>query len=375
MTLRTASFGLVILSLLTAGAAVAQNQPWRSSSTGQTQQPAASPTQAQTPYGRQPYGQQPYGQPNQVYGQPNQGYGQPNQVNGPTNTPPGQGQPPGSPAQGQPMVMPPAQGQAALAAPQAPPWWPPSAVQQQYVDDVLKAWEQRGNQVELFESKFVRRSFEPDSLTGTIKLVCTDYGQLKYKKPDKGLYEVMDDGKGGPNEKWICDGRSIYVYDFVGKKLIEKPLPPQMQGKMLGEGPVPFIFGAKADKMKQQYWIRPLPAPQGVTNQIWLEAWPRTQEGKADFCRAIVILGAKDVLPIGVRRYKDNGQSRDRNGQTRQLSPTYDEYTFYETVVNPKDWLAVLKGDPFTPRMDRGWTKEIEQPRVGRRPPAAGGRQ
>ena len=40
------------------------------------------------------------------------------------------------------------------------------------------------------------------------------------------------------------------------KKLKVHPLPKEMQGEAIADGPVPFIFGAKADKMKQRYWIR-----------------------------------------------------------------------------------------------------------------------
>ena len=31
---------------------------------------------------------------------------------------------------------------------------------------------------------------------------------------------------------------------------------PEMQGQSIGDGPLPFLFGAKADTMKSRYWIR-----------------------------------------------------------------------------------------------------------------------
>ena len=51
-------------------------------------------------------------------------------------------------------------------------------------------------------------------------------------------------------------GQSIFEYKFNDKKLVERPLPPEMRGERIADGPLPFLFGPKADEMKARYWIR-----------------------------------------------------------------------------------------------------------------------
>ena len=129
---------------------------------------------------------------------------------------------------------------------------------------------------------------------------------MKYKKPDKGLFRI----DGQRPEQWVCDGMSIYQYDYQKKQLIEHKLPPEKQGQAIEDGPLPFLFGASAEKLKRRYWIRAVPPPPGVKDQIWLEAYPRYQQDAADFQRADVILGTKDVLPLGIQLHLPNGKSR-----------------------------------------------------------------
>ena len=45
-----------------------------------------------------------------------------------------------------------------------------------------------------------------------------------------------------------------------------------MQGEAIADGPIPFIFGAKVDKMKQRYWIRDITPKEEIGKRTWLEA-------------------------------------------------------------------------------------------------------
>jgi len=344
MTLRLGIGSIVVLLLLVAGAVVGQAaQPWQSPQPATQPHQVAPPAQTQPAYGQPQYAQQPpYGQPSQTYP--------------PTDTQSQPGQPVGQPGQGLPMMPP-----AAPTAPAAPPWADQLTPQQLAdVDRVLKAWETYGDRVEMFETEFARRTYEPDwesRQPGAVRLKTLDMGVLKYKKPDKGFFEI----KGERAEKWICDGQSIYEYDFAGKQLTQHLLPAEMRGKPFGDGPVPFVFGAKADKMKSRYWIRVLKMPQNANEPIWLEVWPRHQDDAADFRRAEVKLSATDLRPVGVLRYLTGGQQvRTADGQIRTLGGSYETYTFDKTVINPKDLFRFFQGDPFTARMDRGWTKVVK---------------
>ena len=75
-------------------------------------------------------------------------------------------------------------------------------------------------------------------------------------------------------EHWVSDGKSIYEYRPQDKQVVERPIPPQMQGQAIVDGPLPFLFGAEAAKLKQRYWMKilHLPAEQQNPNQIWLLA-------------------------------------------------------------------------------------------------------
>jgi len=230
--------------------------------------------------------------------------------------------------------------------------------EQAQVDWVLRAWEQRGAGVKTFESKFTR--FEYDGVFGDpTKPRFIDEGRIKYAAPDKAMFQV----NGQRAEHWICDGMSIFEYNFQKKQLIQHKLPAELQGKAIADGPLPFLFGAKAENLKQRYFLR-LVTPQAVQGQVWLEAWPRFQHDAANFQRAELILTTNDMQPFAIQTHLPNGKSRT-------------VYQFTEIEVNTNDLLRFLKGDSFHARTPLGWEKIVEEPpaaTIGGQP-AAGGRR
>src|SRR5690606_18964006 len=99
--------------------------------------------------------------------------------------------------------------------------------------------------------------------------------EIKYATPDKGMFQVtalqelqMPLQPGAkPNfvnqpeqkfEHWVCDGNSVFEFRHIEKQLVETQLPPAMRGKAIADGPLPFLFGANADALKNRYWIREL---------------------------------------------------------------------------------------------------------------------
>ena len=92
------------------------------------------------------------------------------------------------------------------------------------------------------------------------------------------MYRVLktDKNKDGKNwvaieperaEHWICDGKSVFFHDHKTKKLIEYKLPPESQGKAIRNGPLPFLFGAEAARLKQRYYMRVI-TPQNVQDEM-----------------------------------------------------------------------------------------------------------
>jgi len=228
--------------------------------------------------------------------------------------------------------------------------------QQQQVDLVLKRWEDASAQVKTFQCEFTR--FEYDRVFGDgNKPRFTDTGRLWYAAPDKGRFEVY----GERAEKWICDGRAIHEYKYRENppKLIQHDLPPEMRGRAISDGPLPFLFGAKAESLKQRYFLRLIAPPEGVEGQVWLEAHPATQRGLANFKMAEMILLSDGMRPYALQIYLPNGNRT--------------AYRFTNLKLNANKLLDFLSADPFKAVTPNGWKKIVEPAPVARgRVPAPG---
>jgi TIGR03009 family protein len=223
---------------------------------------------------------------------------------------------------------------------------------------VLNAWQQRSTTVKTLECSFTRLEYDP-VFGDANKPSSVDEGRIAYRAPDKGLFRV--DAPKEREERWICDGTSIYQYDFANKQLIQHKLPAELQGKAIVESPLPFIFGAEAAKLRQRYFMRITTPPEAQGQQTWLEAYPRWQQDAANFRRAELILTNKNMTPYALQIYAPNGQNRT-------------VYLFHKIVVN--DPLAVLL-NPFHPVTPPFWKKIVEEApttQVGRRAGPAGTR-
>jgi TIGR03009 family protein len=218
--------------------------------------------------------------------------------------------------------------------------------EQEYVEKVLKAWEYYSNQILTFDTKFALRTYDSTFQTpgGGPVQPRVSQGVLKYKKSDLGLFSI----EGDRPEKWLCDGDAIFQYKYDQKVLVEYPLAPEAKGHALENGPMPFVFGAPAAKLKERYWIRPIAPPEGVKDQIWLKIYPRRRDDAAEYREADLILSTKSLTPMGVKLYSPNGQ-------------TEKSFTFFDTVINQNDLLGFLKGDPFKPNLPSGWTKQTQR--------------
>jgi len=242
------------------------------------------------------------------------------------------------------------------------------------VDEVLAEWERESMKVHRFECKFKRWEFEPvfgprDGKTA--KTFAT--GELKYQDPDKGLLRVLTLQEyvgvlpnGKPNyqpavewddkqkkqvpkigEHWVCDGVNIFEFDNRQKLVVQRILPKAMQGKAITEGPLPFLFGAKAAAIKARYWIRPKDPPAGVTNEYWLEAWPKNRQDAANFKFVKVVIAQDDFMPSKLSVYLPHDPKN---------SPARIDYVF-------EDRQAIFKGDPrITLEKVQLWRRDFFEP-------------
>jgi TIGR03009 family protein len=202
--------------------------------------------------------------------------------------------------------------------------------QEQHVDNILLAWERTSSAVKTYKCDFTRWEYDAvfGPKDGEASIIST--GEIRYMSPDKGLFKVTTakqavaqqparqkdspkwDWKKLPNEQlehWVCDGKSVFELRHKDKQLVEQALPPELQGTAIADGPLPFVFGAKAAKLKQRYWIREIESP-NPNEQIWLEAYPRFQADAANFQKVEIILSRKELMPVALQLYDPGSGKR-----------------------------------------------------------------
>ena len=259
-------------------------------------------------------------------------------------------------------------GSSALPAPFPP--LPPE--HEQFLDQVLALWEQRSQAVERYRCAFQRWEYDPVfGPRDTFKTYSE--GVIKYAAPDKGLFRVdrimeytapaqpgdkppFQQREGELGEHWICDGKSIYEYDAINKQLIETQLPPSMHGQSIADGPLPFLFGANAEQIKRRYWIRPLPIPEDVEGEYWLEAYPRTRQDAANYLKVHVIIDHKDFLPKGLVIF-DRDFDPTRNPARTTFSFQKREVNWSLAMQQLKFWHRAF----YEPTVPPGWRKVVRR--------------
>ncbi len=261
---------------------------------------------------------------------------------------------------------------SAPVRPQSPP--PPFTLtpdQQAEVDHVLNDWEKKSGEIKTFKCDFDRLIYDPVFSTLTPGKpeapVTMSKGEIKFVAPDKGLMHETTRQTWQLNQKthereqvtlpngeyWICDGKSLFQVEEGKKTATETPIPKEMQGQAITQGPLPFVFGAKAAELKARYYIR-LTTPETDKENVWLDIRPKFLRDAENFTKTEVILRTADMFPVGVQIYPTN------NG----------EHEVYLLKQKTWDWRSWLKADTFSPP----WGYKIipnQVPNVG--PPQAGG--
>ncbi|HEY2415821.1 MAG TPA: TIGR03009 domain-containing protein [Pirellulaceae bacterium] len=294
-----------------------------------------------------------------------------------------------------------------VAGPQAPiapiplqPEWVAkmTPAEQKWVDDVLQYWETSSEKIKLFECKFERWDYDGGFLGPDGKWQTRTYatGIIKYGQPDKGLYKVEKlilNQPGAPGQKpqqieqnpelgehWICNGKEIWSFEANKKQVTITPLPPQMQGKAIADGPLPFMFGAKAETIKARYWVRNIEGgPQG---KYWLEAVPKSREDAQNFKQVRITLDQGDFLPDSLEIFGPNYNPPQNDArQTYRFAERSktDAANIAAQIAKGLDPLGIFNRDFFNPRIPLGWQKVAQggqgnipaAPSQQARPPAA----
>jgi TIGR03009 family protein len=264
---------------------------------------------------------------------------------------------------GQPPPVGPQQSPAAAPTAGVPPVQQPPALsleQQAALDRLLAAWETRNNAVRTWSCTFHKweyNAWSPADAAGERLAFAESSGELKYAAPDKGLFRVKETRQWSPEarryeirggdtgEHWVCNGESIYEFRHPERQLRETKLPPEMRGKAISDGPLPFVFGAKADTLRKRYWMRII-TPPDVRDQIWLEALPRFQVDAANFSKVELILQARDLMPFAIQIFKPGGVDRDVyqfDPRTNLIDKGLDMFRDFAKPMTPFGYKYVLE--------------------------------
>lgn len=260
--------------------------------------------------------------------------------------------------------------QPQVAQPQPPaPRQPPalSPQEQAALDQLLAAWEARSAAVKTWSCTFRKweyNAWSPADAQGERLAFAESTGELKYAAPDKGLFRIKESKQWNPQtrryevrggesgEHWVCNGESIYEFRHTDRQLRETRLPPEMRGKAISDGPLPFVFGAKAETLKKRYWMRII-TPPNATDQIWLEALPRFQADAANFSKVELILRSRDLMPFAIQIFKPGGRDQDVyqfDPNTNLIDKGLDLFRDFAKPTTPFGYKYILEEVPAGPQ-------------------------
>ncbi|MCA9100110.1 MAG: hypothetical protein KDA63_03110 [Planctomycetales bacterium] len=206
-------------------------------------------------------------------------------------------QPPAAANGAAPKAVPPRRQSVQVIPPQPNAPFQLSPAQQQQLDQVLAAWQVQSQNVDTLSCDFTRQEFS--EVFGDVNKPKVTEGKLAYRTPDQADYQITTKGE---EERWVCTGQSIFEFNYKQSQLIERPLPPELQGKAISNGPLPFLFGVDADQLRARYWMRVItPEDKAKAGEVWLEAWPKRQADAANFRLAWLILRPGDLVPVAIK--------------------------------------------------------------------------
>ena len=140
-----------------------------------------------------------------------------------------------------------------------------------------------------------------------------------------------------------------------------------MQGKAITEGPLPFLFGAKAADIKARYWLQAI-TPPGSKGEYWLEAVPKTQQDAANFLKVLVIIDAKDFLPKAIDVFTPNyDKSKIHTAYSFDKRESWGKKSEFQQNL---DKLRLFHAEFYAPKTPFGWKRVKDDSLAG--PPPEG---
>ena len=275
------------------------------------------------------------------------------------------------------------------------PFDPLNKEQSDYLDIVLRAWEQRTSRIEQYQCTVTRWQYDPSIDAASPAVI--DKGVIQYAKPDKGLFridqrqtlakkspspEYRDSDKYG--DYWVCDGEYLHIRDRNEMKALKIQLPPEQRHNGIHNSPLPFLFGVKAEEIKGRYWIRPVAPPAG-NSDVWLEAWPKQLDDAGNYSRVQVVLDAQEVLPKALIVFLPNWEPQSPHREVLEFTDRKHDWNLVDAMKQklfmkefidtnlPSTWQVILEPyiDPQQAQSQARWQQPQQQQTRVAQPPAA----
>lgn len=235
------------------------------------------------------------------------------------------------------------------------------------MEQFLIDWE---NKTELIKKLSAKVRTEETNTTFGVKKLGT--GEVKFVTPDKASYhikpvEITEEMKAAAKkkgditldsadeERFVSTGKEIYRINDREKTYEKIPIPPNMQGKRIIDGPLPFLFGMKAEEAKRRYKFYPLKPSAKIPDSVWLIVIPRRQADLQNYKQAMVILNKRTFVPIAVK-------TTDLAGTTSKVYMFGDKNN--KIKINPRK--MIWQGAFIKPNV-RGY-KQIQAPKGAEEP-------
>ncbi len=247
-----------------------------------------------------------------------------------------------------------------------------------YLTKLLDYWQSSSQQIRQCTCDFTKWCYDGSQCsvripqTNELAAFKVLRGTIKYASPDKALLDTVESWSfvlnpqtqqpdleratdDSLNEKWVCDGKYVYEYDFRDKKLIVTEIPEPYRGEGLVNSPLPFLFGADRQTMLDRYWIHVITPANATGDAYWLEAVPKRIQDTRNYSRVIVVIARSDFLPKSMIVYSPN-----YNPQDNQLRS--EAYAFENRRINaPLDQVKDFLGLFVPPRLPAGWTRQEQK--------------
>jgi TIGR03009 family protein len=231
---------------------------------------------------------------------------------------------------------------AAVAAFAQPPGLPPRANAPAPADPVLDAhllaWQKTMSEAKNFSAEFEISKIDPNFPKTPQKFT----GSVWCMKPYLARMSQSSVSNRQDYEAFICDGKSLFHYDWKAKLITEIPINAEMGDNLM----LDFLRGMSAETVKKRFFIKQRETNPPDKNYLYLEIKPKLPRDAQEFDSITMALfkpgvpkGYIPYLPVQVDIKKPNGEKEIWKFSKQMVNvPNMDPHAFQYTKPQGTNW-------------------------------------